>query len=170
MSEYKLVGNPPAVKGAFIKFGGQVFKVIRLEPLFYEFKHYSSSTGLEDGFTSDIFSIPDLIPPKEFIYYFTAVGIKGKLEVQIRYQAGTPRNTVVAKSTQRLNRFIAHYTDPFKFRFALLNGDTIEADIVPDHANTFGSIFFWGWKLVVVETTGQMAAHEPEDVRPLLVI
>lgn len=161
----KLCGKPPCKVGETVKFGTSAFKVLSLEPLYYEFRHYSASTALEDGFQNDVYAVSELIPPKDYIYWITGVGIEGKLEVQVKYQAGTPRNTVTAKSTQRLNRFQAPFTDPFTFRFALLNGDTIECDIYPDHAYTFGAIWFYGWKLYVKEIPTPDLFIQPKDVR-----
>ena len=72
------------------------------------------------------------------------------MNMQLRYQAGAPRNSVGAKSNVRLDRFQAPYTRPYIDRFVCLAGDTLEVDIATEGLPiSFGTIWFYGWKLQV---------------------
>lgn len=144
---YRLTTQKPCDTGDLVQIGDLFFKVTQIEPLYYELRNFAA--GVEVGFTTNIFPVPDMIPAMNIIHYVCSWGINGRVAVQIRYQAGAPRNSVGARSQQRLNRFQAPYLDPFTFKFAVIAGDTLEVDILAEIANVRAAIWFYGWKLYV---------------------
>jgi hypothetical protein len=138
-----------------------------MEPLFYEFRKLTA--GAEVGFSTGTESVTELIPSKDYVYYITGWGMNGKLKVQIKYPSGYPRNTTTAKTTTRLDNLQAHYLQPFTSKMALVTGDSIEVDLVADHAYTYGAIWFYGWKFYVEQTqpTSTQQIIYLEDVRQL---
>ena len=167
---YRLTTPAPCKVGDTVQVGTLFYKVLQLEPMYYEFRN--RQLGVELGFATGIYPVPDLIPPPNYLYYINAIGIDGLMTVQIRYQAGAPRNTVGARSSLRLTRFQAHYLRPFNFRFVLLSSDTLECDIetrTPPTGNGWlCAVWFYGWKITVkrLETVPQgETVTVLEDVR-----
>lgn len=165
---YKLTDKPPVLVGDIVQVGADFYKVIAYEPLYYIAD--SSVPGFGGGFATAIYPIPDLIPPANILYYITAFGINGAIEAQLRYQANSPRNTVGARSSQRVNRFNAWWLRPFRFKFVIQNGDTLEIDvralIVPCQAQ----IWIYGWKLRVQRAKEDIRKSDVkilEDVRAM---
>lgn len=163
MIKISLCEEAPAQKGDIIKVGDNYYKVLSKEELYYEFQNIVS--GLDAGFTTASFPVNDLIPSKRFIYYITGFGIDGDIKIQLYYQSGSPRNTVTAKAKQRLDKNQAHYLNPFKFRFVVIAGDTLDVDIVAAFANVKASVWFYGHKFKVRNANANINAIELEDVR-----
>jgi len=142
---YRLTGLPPAEAGDYIQVGMNFYKIKAIEPLYFPFINVIN--GVDVGFSSEIYTVPDLIPPNGRLYYITGVGVFGNIKFQIRYPSGNPRNTVGAKSVSRLDRVQAPYDIPFTFKFAVVAGDTLEVDVETPLPNTSGAIWFYGWKI-----------------------
>jgi len=147
LSQYQLTEEAPCEVGQIIKVGGHFFEIIQLEPMYYKFQNLSS--GVDQGMTSTKYSVSDLTPSKQYIYYITGIGINGRIEIQINYQSGHPRNTPTSKSSIKLNRFQAHYLQPFTFHFITISGDTLEVDVTAEFDDVKAEIWFYGWKLKV---------------------
>jgi len=163
---YQLTDKPPVKVGEIVQVGADFYKVIAYEPLYYVAD--STVPGFGGGFGTSVYPVPDLIPAANILYYITGFGLNGAIEAQLRYQANSPRNTVGARSSQRVNRFNAHWLSPFRFKFVIQSGDTLEIDIRAIIAPCLGQVWFYGWKLRV-----QRAKDTPpsavvlEDVRAM---
>ena len=144
---YRLTGPAPCDPGDVVQIGPQFYHVSEREPLYYPFQNIVA--GVNIGFITGIFPVPDLVPAKQTIHYLTGWGINGGVQVQIRYQSGAPRNTVGARSAVRLDRNQANYLIPFTDKLAVVSGDTLELDVLADFANVLATIWFYGWKLYV---------------------
>lgn len=142
-------GPMPALPGNIICIGQNYFKVDQLEKFYYRFRNLVA--GVDVGMTSTTYQIPQLVPSKKFVHYLYSIGINGRIEVQLSYQAGAPRNSPGAVSNNRFNRHIARYTDPYINQIAIVNGDTLEANVLVDFANVKAEIWFYGWKIMVKE-------------------
>ncbi len=138
-----------------------------MESLYYEFRRFTGTT--EIGFSTERVPVPDLVPPANKIYYISGFGIQGLMRVQLVYQSGNPRNTVGARGVQRLDWVQAPYDMPFQTPFAIVIGDTLEVDVLPNVPLLKGAIWFYGHKLAIVPYNP--AQGEPivqlEDVREM---
>jgi hypothetical protein len=141
-----------------------------IEPLYYELRQYTG--GIETGFNSAIYQVPDIMPSNNFLHYIGAFGIYGKIQVQLRYQAGSPRGTVGTRSLQRLDRYQAFYLIPYTFKFVIVTNDTLEVDVLADFPGVKAAIWFYGWKMKVQKVDVLPAGQkfiELEDVREMNV-
>ncbi len=159
------------MQGDLIQVGINFFKVLTAEPLYYEFRNLVG--GVDVGFSTTIYPVSDLIPAKDKLHYITAFGILGDLKAQLRYQSGAPKNTVGARSTQRLDRIQAPYDKPFNFDFMVLAGDTLEVDIESAFAGLKGAIWFYGWKFTKKDLTEAQVENKEvirlQDVRRVAI-
>lgn len=144
---YRYIDIPPCTQGSNVQVGSLFFRVKAIEPLYYEFRNMYA--GLEVGFSTGIYQVPDLIPPKDHLYYITAFGLQGVMSCQIRYQSGSPRNTVGARAIQRLTFYQAPFDAPFTDKFVIVAGDTLEVDLVTTYSGQKSAVWFYGYKLKV---------------------
>lgn len=144
MDERKnIIGPKPAKPTDTLQIGNNFYIIKQIEPLYF----YFDNDG--DLFLNQDYSVDDLVPSKELIYYITGIGIQGNLLAQIKYPAGKPRNTVVGKPTQKLDNVIAPKDQPFPMKFAIISGDKLELSIDIDGggSSAYGKIWFYGWRI-----------------------
>lgn len=118
-----------------------------MEPLYYEFRNIQA--GVDVGFTTNRYSVPELVPASRYLHYITGFGILGNMKAQVYYPSGHPRNTVGANAVQRLDRRQANYLRPFRIDMVIVAGDTIEVDIWTPISYLRGAVWFYGWKFDV---------------------
>lgn len=148
-NRYDLTEPSPVKKGDVVKVDDDFYLIKKLEPLYYKYQNLSG--GVDQGFASSVYSITDLIPSPNFLYYITGIGFNGDFEAQLKFQSGHARNAPNSKSTHRLTQLHAHYLKPFSFKFCLKASDTLDLDI--NISNSFsgvkGEVWFYGWKYEV---------------------
>jgi len=160
---YYLTDESPVKRGEVFRIGEIFYEVLQYEPLYYKFQNLVA--GIDEGFSSQIYQVNDLVPSSIKVYYITGFGINGDIEAQVRYQTGSPRNTVDARSSQRVSQLQAHYLKPFSFHFATVAGDTLDVDIEAAFAGVKAEIWFYGWKYKIRMVTNPTKFIDLEDVR-----
>jgi hypothetical protein len=160
----KLYPPYPVKAKDVIKIGNHYYEVQQIEHLYYEFRNLSS-TGDDLGFMSKTYSIPDLTPPKDFVYYINAIGIAGLLSIQLIFPTGRPRLTPESKGLIKLDYLQANYLDPYPIRFYITYGDTIQLDIEAPELAPYGAVWFYGYKIKVAETQPSVSYIQLEDLR-----
>jgi hypothetical protein len=164
LDNYKLTDESPVKVGDIVSVGGIFYKILQLEPLYYKFQNLTA--GINVGFNSQIYQVNDLVPSSVKIYYITGFGINGDIEAQVRYQTGSPRNTVDARTSQRVSQLQAHYLNPFTFHFCVVAGDTLDVDILAAFAGVKAEMWFYGWKYKISRVPTEPPKFiELEDVR-----
>jgi len=160
---YYLTDESPVKVGDVIRISEVFYKILQMEPLYYKFQNLS--VGVDQGFDSQIYQVNDLVPSAVKVYYLTGFGINGDIEVQVRYQTGSPRNTVDARSSQRVKQLQADWLKPFSFHFAVVAGDTLDVDIAVPFDGIKAEVWFYGWKYKVRIVTNPETFIDLEDVR-----
>ena len=163
LNNYRLTDKSPVKIGDTIRIGEIFYKVLQMEPLYYKFQNIVS--GVDEGFESKIYQVNDLIPSAIKVYYLTGFAINGDIEAQIRYQTGSPRNTVDARSSQRLTKEQASITKPFTFHFCVVAGDTLDVDIMAAFDGVKAEMWFYGWKYKIRIVSNPKEFVDLEDVR-----
>jgi hypothetical protein len=150
VDEYRLFGFPPCQPKDVIEVQNKKYHVQQMEPLFYIHYNYNN-IGAIIPWNPQIYQVNDLVPPDGIIYYIQGIGIEGNLSINLNIPQGHPHSAVETR-LQFMDNVMAPRNEPLTYKFSVRAGNTPAVD-VQCAVGTVGSIWFFGWKLLVSEAS-----------------